>query len=122
MKISTFKEKSMQEVVCATCGQCVIHCPTGALTERNYIEEVWEAIGNPNTHVVVQTAPAVRVGLGEEFQTDDNDRVTGKMVAALRRLGFDAVMDTDFTIYPPVNHHNKCLVHLQKPITLKIAR
>lgn len=97
MKISTFSEKSMQDVVCANCGQCVIHCPTGALTERNYIEEVWEAIGDPDKHVVVQTAPAVRVGLGEEFQTDSNGKSTGKMVAALRRLGFDAVLDTDFT-------------------------
>ncbi len=98
MKISTFAEKPLQEVVCATCGQCVIHCPTGALTEKNYIEEVWDAIADKDKHVVVQTAPAVRVGLGEEFGIEKNDgRVTGQMVAALRRLGFDAVLDTDFT-------------------------
>jgi NADP-reducing hydrogenase subunit HndD len=97
MKISTFAEKPLRDVICSNCGQCVIHCPTGALVERNYIEEVWDALGDPNKHVVVQTAPAVRVGLGEEFGTNGKGRVTGKMVAALKRLGFDSVMDTDFT-------------------------
>jgi NADH-quinone oxidoreductase subunit G/[NiFe] hydrogenase diaphorase moiety small subunit/NADP-reducing hydrogenase subunit HndD len=67
------------------------------LVERNYIEEVWDAIADPTRHVVVQTAPAVRVGLGEELGFKPGERVTGKMVAALKRLGFDAVMDTDFT-------------------------
>ncbi len=97
MKISTFFEKPMNDVVCTNCGQCIIHCPTGALVERNYIEEVWEAIANPTKHVVVQTAPAVRVGLGEEMGMKPGERVTGKMVAALKRLGFDSVLDTDFT-------------------------
>jgi NADH-quinone oxidoreductase subunit G/[NiFe] hydrogenase diaphorase moiety small subunit/NADP-reducing hydrogenase subunit HndD len=97
MKISTFAEKPLRDVVCSNCGQCVIHCPTGALVEKNYIEEVWDALGDPNKHVIVQTAPAVRVGLGEEFGTNGKGRVTGKMVTALKRLGFDAVMDTDFT-------------------------
>jgi NADH-quinone oxidoreductase subunit G/[NiFe] hydrogenase diaphorase moiety small subunit/NADP-reducing hydrogenase subunit HndD len=97
MKISTFFEKAMNDVVCTNCGQCVNHCPTGALVERNYIEEVWGAISNPAKHVVVQTAPAVRVGLGEEMGMKPGERVTGKMVAALRRLGFDSVLDTDFT-------------------------
>lgn len=97
MKISTFAEKAMNEVVCSNCGQCIIHCPTGALVEKNYIEEVWDALANPDKHVVVQTAPAVRVGLGEEFESKSGDRVTGKMVAALKRLGFDSVLDTDFT-------------------------
>ncbi|MBI9068114.1 MAG: iron hydrogenase small subunit [Salinivirgaceae bacterium] len=97
MKISTFAEKPMNDVVCSNCGQCIIHCPTGALVEKNYIEEVWDALGDPNKHVVVQTAPAVRVGLGEEFESKSGDRVTGKMVAALKRLGFDSVLDTDFS-------------------------
>jgi len=97
MKISTFFEKSMSDVVCTTCGQCVNHCPTGALIEKNYIEEVWEAISDPEKHVVVQTAPAVRVGLGEELGFEAGSRVTGKMVAALKNLGFDSVLDTDFT-------------------------
>jgi NADP-reducing hydrogenase subunit HndD len=97
MKISTFFEKSMNNVVCTNCGQCVNHCPTGALIEKNYIEEVWEAIADPEKHVVVQTAPAVRVSLGEELGFDPGQRVTGKMVAALKNLGFDSVLDTDFS-------------------------
>lgn len=97
MKISTFFEKPMNDVVCTNCGQCINHCPTGALVERNYIEEVWDAIADTSKHVIVQTAPAVRVGLGEELGFKSGQRVTGKMVAALKRLGFDAVMDTDFT-------------------------
>ncbi len=97
MQITSFMEKAMRDVVCTNCGQCINHCPTGALVERNYIEEVWEAIANPKKHVVVQTAPAVRVGLGEELGMEPGTRVTGKMVAALKRLGFDSVLDTDFT-------------------------
>ena len=97
MKIATFFEKTMNDVVCTTCGQCINHCPTGALVEKNYIEEVWEAITDPKKHVVVQTAPAIRVGLGEELGLPTGTRVTGKMVSALKRLGFDSVMDTDFT-------------------------
>lgn len=97
MKISTFLNKPMNEVVCSNCGQCIIHCPTGALVEKNYIERVWDELADPNKHVVVQTAPAVRVGLGEEFESKSGDRVTGKMVSALKRLGFDSVLDTDFT-------------------------
>jgi len=97
MKISTFFEKPMNDVICTNCGQCINHCPTGALVEKNYIEEVWEAIADKSCHVIVQTAPAVRVGLGEELGYGPGARVTGKMVAALKRLGFDAVMDTDFS-------------------------
>ena len=97
MKISTFFEKPMNDVICTNCGQCINHCPTGALVERNYIEEVWEAIADKSVHVIVQTAPAVRIGLGEELGFPVGSRVTGKMVAALKRLGFDAVMDTDFS-------------------------
>ncbi|MFA6335305.1 MAG: NADH-dependent [FeFe] hydrogenase, group A6 [Bacteroidales bacterium] len=97
MKISTFFEKAMNDVVCTNCGQCINHCPTGALVEKNYIEEVWDAIADKTKYVIVQTAPAVRVGLGEELGFEPGTRVTGKMVAALKRLGFDAVMDTDFT-------------------------
>lgn len=97
MKIATFFEKTMNDVVCTNCGQCVNHCPTGALVEKNYIEEVWDAISDPGKHVVVQTAPAVRVGLGEELGLPAGSRVTGQMVAALKRLGFDSVLDTDFT-------------------------
>jgi iron-only hydrogenase group A len=96
-KMSTFKEKPMAEVVCTNCGQCINRCPTGALTERNYIEDVWNAIYDPKKHVVVQTAPAVRIALGERFGLKPGHRVTGKMVASLRAMGFDSVLDTDFT-------------------------
>jgi NADP-reducing hydrogenase subunit HndD len=96
-KISTFEGLSMAEVICTNCGQCVNRCPTGALVERTYLDEVWDAILDPEKHVVVQTAPAVRVGLGEELGLDPGSRVTGKMVSALKRLGFNSVLDTDFT-------------------------
>lgn len=90
-------ELPMNSTSCAMCGQCVLVCPTGALTERDSTGEVWRAINDPAKHVVVQTAPAVRVALGEEFGMEPGSLVTGKMVAALRRLGFDKVFDTDFT-------------------------
>ncbi len=97
MKISSFFEKPMTEVVCTNCGQCVNRCPTGALTEHNYIDEVWQVLYNPDKHVVVQTAPAVRVALGEALGFKPGKIVTGQMVTALKRLGFDSVLDTDFT-------------------------
>lgn len=96
-RISTFLNKPLSEVVCTNCGQCINRCPTGALTERTYIDEVWEAINDPSKHVVVETAPAVRVALGEDLGFDVGQRVTGKMVTALRHIGFDSVLDTDFT-------------------------
>ncbi|MGB3368095.1 MAG: [FeFe] hydrogenase, group A, partial [Acidaminobacteraceae bacterium] len=87
---------SMNDVPCVYCGQCIIACPVAALREKNDIDRVWEAIEDPSKHVVVQTAPAVRAGLGEEFGLPIGTRVTGKMVAALRRIGFDQVYDTNF--------------------------
>ncbi len=97
MKISTFFEHSMYEVVCTNCGQCVIRCPTGALIEKNYLDEVWDAIYDEDKHVIVQTAPATRIALGEDLGMEAGSIVTGKMAAALRRLGFDSVLDTDFS-------------------------
>ncbi|MDY0103574.1 MAG: NADH-dependent [FeFe] hydrogenase, group A6 [Lentimicrobium sp.] len=96
-KISTFLNKPMHEVVCTNCGQCINRCPTGALTERNYIEEVWNAIYDPSKFVVVQTAPATRIALGEDMGIPPGARVTGKMVSALKKLGFNKILDTDFT-------------------------
>lgn len=96
-KISTFLSKPMHDVVCTNCGQCINRCPTGALTERNYIEEVWDHIYDPNKFVVVQTAPAVRVALAEDLGFDPGLRVTGKLVSALKKIGFSKVLDTDFT-------------------------
>ncbi|MBE7051513.1 MAG: 2Fe-2S iron-sulfur cluster binding domain-containing protein [Ruminococcaceae bacterium] len=88
-------EKEIKDVGCIFCGQCIVSCPVGALYERNDIPKVQKAIDNPEKHVVVQTAPAVRAALGEEFGLPIGTPVTGKMVAALRRLGFDKVFDTD---------------------------
>jgi NADP-reducing hydrogenase subunit HndD len=96
-KISTFLSKPLHDVVCTNCGQCINRCPTGALTERNYIEEVWDHIYDPNKFVVVQTAPAVRVALAEDLGFDPGMRVTGKLVSALKKIGFNKVLDTDFT-------------------------
>ncbi len=95
-KISTFLDHPMVEVVCTNCGQCVNRCPVGALIEKTYVEQVWDAINDPTKHVVVQTAPAVRVALGEELDFEPGTRLTGKMVSALKRIGFDSVLDTDF--------------------------
>lgn len=96
-KISSFHDRPMSHVVCTNCGQCVNRCPTGALVEKTYIDHVWDAIYDPEKHVVVQTAPAVRVALGEDLGYDPGERVTGKLVSALKHLGFDSVLDTDFT-------------------------
>ncbi len=97
MKISTFFENPMYDVVCTNCGQCINRCPTGSLIERNYVDEVWDAIYDEKKHVVVQTAPATRVALGEDLGFEAGHVVTGKMVAALKRVGFDSVLDTDFS-------------------------
>ena len=86
----------LSSVTCVQCWQCAAVCPVGAITERDQIEEVWTALENPGKHVVVQTAPAIRAALGECFGHQPGTLVTGKMVAALRRLGFHAVFDTNF--------------------------
>lgn len=86
----------LNEVACALCGQCINVCPTGALTEKDYIQQVWDAIHSPDRIVIAQDAPAVRAALGEEFGLPAGTLVTGKMLEALRRLGFDVVFDTNF--------------------------
>jgi iron only hydrogenase large subunit-like protein len=86
----------LRTVPCVQCGQCAAVCPVGAITEKDQIEEVWKALDKPDNHVIVQTAPAIRAALGECFGHAPGTLVTGKMVAALRRLGFRAVFDTNF--------------------------
>jgi NADP-reducing hydrogenase subunit HndD len=89
-------EMNLEDSPCTYCGQCVSVCPTGALTEVDHTNEIIRALSDPSKTVIVQTAPAVRAALGEEFGMEPGTLVTGKMVAALRRLGFDYVFDTDF--------------------------
>lgn len=94
--VGPFYNIPMVESSCTFCGQCVQVCPTAALTEAFHTHKVWAAINDPHKHVVVQTAPAIRVALGELFGMEAGTIVTGKMVTALRRMGFDEVFDTDF--------------------------
>lgn len=100
--ISTVGNNSLADVNCTLCGQCIESCPVGALTEKDGTEAVWRKLKDEDAYVVVQTAPAVRVALGEEFGIEIGTNVAGKMVTALKRLGFDKVFDTntgaDFTI------------------------
>ncbi|MBO4338366.1 MAG: iron hydrogenase small subunit [Clostridia bacterium] len=88
--------RSLNDTPCISCGQCTVVCPTGALTERDDTPKVWAALADPTKHVVVQTAPSVRAQIGECFGLPIGTNVEGKMVAGLRRLGFDKVFDTDF--------------------------
>ena len=94
--VGTAFEKDIIDVSCIKCGQCIAVCPVAALREKTDIDYVWDALEDETKHLVVQTAPAVRVALGEEFDLEMGTSVTGRMVASLKRLGFDKVFDTDF--------------------------
>ena len=95
--ISTAMNQGLGNSACVNCGQCTVFCPVGALYEKSHIEQVWQALNDPDKHVVVQEAPAIRAQLGEEFGMEPGTIVSGKLHAALRRMRFDAVFDTNFT-------------------------
>ena len=94
--VSSAFDKNLADVSCISCGQCIVNCPTGAIVEKDNTAEVFAAINDPEKFVIVQTAPSIRATLGEAFGMSIGTNVEGKMVAALRRLGFDKVFDTDF--------------------------
>jgi NADH-quinone oxidoreductase subunit G/[NiFe] hydrogenase diaphorase moiety small subunit len=96
-RISTYLDKPLGEVVCINCGQCINRCPTGALHANDSSDEVWRAIDNPKKHVVIQTAPSPRAGIGECFGLEPGTPMTYQMNTALRLCGFDKVFDTNFT-------------------------
>jgi NADH-quinone oxidoreductase subunit G/[NiFe] hydrogenase diaphorase moiety small subunit len=95
-KVGTFMDKPLADVVCINCGQCINRCPTGALRANDLTDEIWEAIDDPAKHVVIQTAPSPRAGIGECFGLEPGQPLTFQMNTALRRCGFDRVFDTNF--------------------------
>ncbi|MBN2796064.1 MAG: iron hydrogenase small subunit [Clostridia bacterium] len=101
----------MAESSCTFCGQCVAVCPTAALTEMNYTRKVWRSLNDPKIHTVVQVAPAIRVAIGEEFGMEPGEVTTGQLAAALRKLGFDGVFDTDFAADLTIMEEASELVH-----------
>ncbi|MCH4890894.1 NADH:ubiquinone oxidoreductase [Acidaminobacter sp. JC074] len=101
----------MVDSSCTFCGQCVAVCPTAALTEVNYTRRVWEALADEDKHVVVQVAPAIRVAIGEEFGMEPGAITTGQLAAALRKLGFDGIFDTDFAADLTIMEEASELVH-----------
>jgi iron-only hydrogenase group A len=96
-EVTTFYDKPLADVICINCGQCINRCPTGALTAKDFTDEVWDAIDDPTKHVVIQTAPSPRAGMGEEFGLEPGTPVTFQMNTAIKRAGFDKVFDTNFT-------------------------
>jgi iron-only hydrogenase group A len=110
----------LDEVSCVQCGQCAAVCPVGAIIEQSHIEQVLDALDDPTRHVVVQTAPAIRAALGECFGLPAGTLVTGKMVSALRQLGFNAVFDTDFSADLTIMEEgSELLTRLKEKLVLK---
>jgi len=112
--------RDLADVVCVQCGQCAAVCPVGAISEKDQIADVWKALDDPDKHVIVQTAPAIRAALGECFGYPPGTLVTGKMVSALRRLGFDRVFDTNFAADLTIMEEgSELLVRLRKALVDK---
>ena len=113
-RIAPAGDVSLNDSPCIKCGQCSAHCPVGAIYERDDTGKVWDAIRDPEKVCVVQMAPAVRVALGEAFEMEPGDVVTGKAYAALRRLGFDAIFDTNFSADLTIMEEGSEFVHRLK--------
>ncbi len=107
-------EMGLGETVCVNCGQCIMVCPVGAIYEKSYEKEVWNALNDPSKHVIVQEAPAVRVAIGEEFGMEPGTVTSGKMHSALKRLGFDKVFDTNFSADLTIMEEGTELIHRVK--------
>ncbi|HSK09527.1 MAG TPA: NADH-dependent [FeFe] hydrogenase, group A6 [Vicinamibacterales bacterium] len=119
-KISTYLDKPLGEVVCINCGQCINRCPTGALHARDASDEVWRAIEDPTKHVVIQTAPSPRAGIGESFGLPPGTPMTFQMNTALRMAGFDKVFDTNFTAdLTIIEEGTELLLRLHKALVQK---
>ncbi len=121
-RISPAGDIKLGDSPCVRCGQCSAHCPTGAIFEKDDTAKVWQALQNPDLHCVVQIAPAVRVAVGEGFGMKPGTNLTGKMYALLRRLGFHAVFDTNFsadvTIMEEASEFVQRFVHKKGPLPL----
>lgn len=109
--VTTPFDSSLVDGLCVYCGQCSSVCPVGAIYEKDDTEKVWEAIHDPNKHVIAQVAPAVRVSIGDEFGMSPGQKVTGKAIAALRRIGFNKVFDTNFTADLTIMEEGNELLH-----------
>jgi NADH-quinone oxidoreductase subunit G len=115
MMVTTAFDRPLSETDCVGCGQCSVACPTGAITLRHNVRPIWEVLADKNTRVVAQVAPAVRVAVGERFGIPAGENAMGKLVAALRRMGFDEIYDTNFGADITVMEESKELVErLQK--------
>lgn len=113
-KVVPALNKNLTDSVCTFCGQCAVVCPTAAIVEKDYTARVWKALNDEQKHVIVQEAPAIRGTLGEEFGLPPGTLVTGKMIAALKQLGFDRVFDTNFTADLTIIEEGHELLHRLK--------